>query len=135
MYAEEMDLCQKVRQAGWKVGYVPDGSVIHFGGQSTKKKGDGFSDVMIRDSVFRLLRKFRGHAYAYSYRLGMLVNAVLRLLALSGVAAVSGRMYRRNYVIHAWRKWRNIARWTLFGTGRGEQVGVLASNHALGVKS
>src|SRR5581483_1033887 len=58
MYAEEIDLCYRIRRAGWVLSYLGDAEVVHFGGQSTKKKGDGFADVMMRDSVFKFLRKF-----------------------------------------------------------------------------
>ena len=35
MYAEDLDLCRKVRKAGWGVYYVPDAVIVHHGGQSS----------------------------------------------------------------------------------------------------
>ena len=35
MFSEEMDLCRRVRDAGWRVVYLPEAEVIHFGGGST----------------------------------------------------------------------------------------------------
>ncbi|MGI8588271.1 MAG: glycosyltransferase family 2 protein [Chloroflexia bacterium] len=35
MYSEELDLCRKLRDSGWRVGYVPSATVIHHGGQSS----------------------------------------------------------------------------------------------------
>lgn len=34
LYAEEIDLCLRVRKNGWKIGYVPEAAIIHWGGQS-----------------------------------------------------------------------------------------------------
>lgn len=38
MYAEDLDLCYRIRQAGWKVMYVPDVQVIHLKGVSSGLK-------------------------------------------------------------------------------------------------
>ncbi len=36
MYGEDLDICYRVKQAGWKVYYVPHTDIIHFKGESTK---------------------------------------------------------------------------------------------------
>jgi len=36
MYGEDLDICYRVKQAGWKVFYVPYTEIIHFKGESTK---------------------------------------------------------------------------------------------------
>lgn len=40
LYCEEVDHCQRVKQAGWKVVYYPDTTVVHIGGESAKSVGD-----------------------------------------------------------------------------------------------
>src|ERR1017187_2765200 len=37
MYFEEVDLCLRLHDAGWKVLFVPDAQVIHHGGQSARQ--------------------------------------------------------------------------------------------------
>ena len=34
MYGEDLDWCYRMRQAGWRIYYVPDTTIIHFRGQS-----------------------------------------------------------------------------------------------------
>jgi len=34
---EDTDLCYRLKQAGWKLWYIPDAQVIHYGGASFKK--------------------------------------------------------------------------------------------------
>ncbi len=36
-YAEDLDWCYRIKQAGWKVYYVPETEIIHFKGESSKK--------------------------------------------------------------------------------------------------
>ncbi|UCG25837.1 MAG: glycosyltransferase family 2 protein [Chloroflexota bacterium] len=37
MYSEEVDLCYRIRRAGWRIYWVPQAKVVHFGGQSTQQ--------------------------------------------------------------------------------------------------
>ena len=37
MYGEDLDLCFKIKQAGYKIFYFPEVTTIHFKGESTKK--------------------------------------------------------------------------------------------------
>jgi GT2 family glycosyltransferase len=113
MYAEETDLCSKIIQAGFRIGHVGDASVIHFGGQSTKKREDGFVDTAMRDSIFKLIRKFRGTTYARVYRATMLLSALARLIILAPLFAVPNRLLRRDSVSRAFRKWCRIAKWSM----------------------
>ena len=36
LYGEEQDLCLRIRRAGWKIGFIPEASVVHWGGQSER---------------------------------------------------------------------------------------------------
>ena len=37
IYSEEVDLCHRIRRAGFEIHWVPASEVTHFGGQSTKQ--------------------------------------------------------------------------------------------------
>ncbi len=37
MYGEDLDLCYRISRAGWKIAYVPETSVIHYKGASTRR--------------------------------------------------------------------------------------------------
>ena len=39
LYFEEIDLCKRVRNAGWKVAYEPRTAVVHLEGQTTGVQG------------------------------------------------------------------------------------------------
>jgi GT2 family glycosyltransferase len=37
MYGEDLDWCYRVQSNGWKVQYVPDTQIVHYGGESTSR--------------------------------------------------------------------------------------------------
>ena len=37
MYGEDLDLCYRIKQAGWQIWYTPSTQIIHYKGESTKK--------------------------------------------------------------------------------------------------
>jgi N-acetylglucosaminyl-diphospho-decaprenol L-rhamnosyltransferase len=36
LYGEDLDLCLRIRKAGWGIGYIPEATVVHWGGQSER---------------------------------------------------------------------------------------------------
>jgi GT2 family glycosyltransferase len=59
MYYEEVDLCYRIKQAGWRVVFIPDAVVTHLAGKSSgqvpvKKQ------IMAITSLIRFFRKHRG---------------------------------------------------------------------------
>jgi len=58
-YFEDMDLCRRVRQAGHEILYLPDITITHLGGHSTKKR---FPPI-----AFALDREVTRHLYFYKY--------------------------------------------------------------------
>ena len=113
MYGEDVDLCHMVAQAGLQIGYVARATVIHHGGQSSKKRDDlFFGDVVTRENIRLFLARTRGTPYAGMYRWAMSVAAMLRLLLLN-VAAPSWLGMDREDASAVKRKWKRILRWSL----------------------
>ncbi|HWA96037.1 MAG TPA: glycosyltransferase family 2 protein [Terracidiphilus sp.] len=114
MYAEDIDLCYKIQQSGKKVGYIPDATIIHFGGQSTKKRSDtGFGDIATREAIFTFLRKFRGTAYAKIYRAALGIVSALRVALLKIFLLFTFNRDSREYLTFTARKWLKILRWSM----------------------
>jgi GT2 family glycosyltransferase len=113
MYAEDLDLCYKIKQAGYMNYYLPDASIIHFGGGSTEKSPSDFSVVMMRESVWRMMRKTRGNGYGFAYRVSTMISSIGRLIALMAVFPLhlirrGGQSWNGSF-----RKWRAILTWSL----------------------
>jgi GT2 family glycosyltransferase len=110
MYADDVDLSHKVLAAGYQNYYVPQATVIHYGGTSSEQAASTFSAVMMREATWRFLRKTRGRAYGLGYRAGMFGSAVGRLVALAFALAFNRA---KTPWKASFRKWLAILRWTL----------------------
>lgn len=77
MYGEDLDLCYRFRQAGWKIYYVPATKIIHFKGESSKQ-----SDFDTIRLFYQAMRLFVG-----KYHKSRLLQFVL-ILAISLRAGV-----------------------------------------------
>ena len=114
MYGEDLDLCFKVREAGWKVEFLHGAQVIHHGAQSSKKSSRGeWSSILIRESVFRFLKKTRGVAYAGLYRLSMILVAFLRVFLIIAMLILPRGEQDKDSLKASYRKWKSIFRWTI----------------------
>ena len=112
MYGEDMDLCYRVKLAGCKNVYVPQATVVHFGGGSSKQTPSDFSIVMMRESIWRFIRTTRGKLCGTAYRLVMLVSAVCRLGMLSVVFLTKRAKGSGLVAESSMRKWWTILRWS-----------------------
>lgn len=114
MYAEDIDLCYKITAAGYTNYYVPDVGIVHHGGGSTQHARSCFSNVMMRESVSRLLRKTRGNLYSLGYRLALSCVAVVRLALLVLYYPVALIRQRARKWVLTFNKWVAILRWGLW---------------------
>jgi GT2 family glycosyltransferase len=114
MYAEDADLCFKVKEAGWKVNYLSSVSVVHHGGRSSDKKPENnFSSIMMRQSLMEFMRLRRGSVYAAAYQFSIVVTAVLRLLLLMIAFLFTLGGQKHESVRRAFGKWVKVLRWGL----------------------
>jgi GT2 family glycosyltransferase len=111
MYGEDLDLCYRIKQSGLRVYYVPETSIVHHGGGSTKTTVSNFSNVMMRESVFRFMRSHRGAFSATLYRAAIGATSLLRMTLILPLLAVSGRHVVRHGK-GSLQKWKAILRWS-----------------------
>ncbi len=57
MYSEELDLCRRLRSAGWTIRYSPDAVARHHGGQSTTQRA-GEQPALLWGSRLRYHRRY-----------------------------------------------------------------------------
>lgn len=84
MYGEDLDLCLRVKQAGWRVVYYPAVRILHHKGRSTRK----VSQRMIRE-FYRSMDLF--HRKHFAPRSPFLVNLGVRLAVRLGCAVALAR--------------------------------------------
>lgn len=117
LYAEEVDLCRRVKSAGWQVHYFPDAHVVHLGGESAKADGEAIVarqiDVLSIESGLLYFRKHNGRpglaAHVLLEGLAAVLVGLRELLRRGSMARLSGGLQR-------WRTMLGLLRQTSFGT-------------------
>ena len=81
MYFEDADLCRRVREAGWRIFYVPQVEVVHGTGGSSRSKPKAI--WMLHKSAFLYHRKHGTHGplnlYSAAVLLGLAARAFVKL--------------------------------------------------------
>lgn len=81
MYSEEVDLCERIRRAGWSIFWVPQAQVVHYGGQSTRLAATEMFLQLYRAKIF-FFRKHRGRWSSIAYKLILYLAGLARLVSL-----------------------------------------------------
>ena len=90
MYTEDADLLLQGKPGGMETYHVPEATVVHFGGGSSKQAVSNFSAIMMRESIWKFLRKTHGNLYGAGYRWSMLLVACCRLGLLGLLSPLQG---------------------------------------------
>ncbi|MBN1920541.1 MAG: glycosyltransferase family 2 protein [Anaerolineae bacterium] len=100
MYSEEMDLCYRLSQAGWKLVWVPEARVIHHGEASSKQMAERMYIELYRSKV-QFHRKFGGNRRARLFKALVALAYLPRALIASAAGLLTptlrsrARTYRR----------------------------------------
>jgi GT2 family glycosyltransferase len=106
MYSEEVDLCYRIQRAGWRLFWVPQAEVVHFGGQSTQQ----VPTEMFLNLYHSKIKYFRKH---YGWTAAQIYKLILRLAALSRIILAPFVIFehssrRRRHLTLVDRYWRLV---------------------------
>jgi len=79
MYTEEVDLCYRLKKAGWSIFWIPAAQVIHYGGQSTRQAAPEMFISLYQTKV-QFFRKHYGARSARHYKAILFFAASARIL-------------------------------------------------------
>ncbi len=82
MYGEDVDLCNRIIQDGWKLFYLCEAEIIHHCGGSSSKTSSMFLTQMKCESVSKLMHKYYGKKGKLLYKLVVFFGSNVRLLIL-----------------------------------------------------
>jgi hypothetical protein len=78
MYGEDLDLCYRIKKAGWEVMYVHSTSIIHYKGESTRRSSINevrhFYEAM---QIFAEKHNKGSRIFLFLIRLGILIRSML----------------------------------------------------------
>jgi GT2 family glycosyltransferase len=110
MYCEDVDLCQRILAAGWKLYYMSDVEILHLGASASSTAPGQFAVLMTCESFSKLMRKHYGALGSVAYRGVTLGGAQLRLLMLLGMRVLRGANSAVNGSV---RKYATTSKWAL----------------------
>jgi GT2 family glycosyltransferase len=89
MYAEDLDLCWRMRKAGWKTTYVSSVVVIHAGGAATTQAfGAPSGTPEILTAYFKWLRRRRGRRVLWTAFTLTTVGLVARIILYRAISVL-----------------------------------------------
>lgn len=88
MYSEELDLCRRVKEANWKVVYLPEAQVVHYVGKSSEQ-AVAARHIHFQTSKVHYFRKWHGAFPANLLRLFLLGQYIWQI-GLEGVKGLLG---------------------------------------------
>lgn len=78
MYSEEVDWCERIRAARWRIYWVPQSRLVHYGGQSTRQvAGEMF--LQLYRAKIQYFRKHSGRLHGRVYKGELLLASVARI--------------------------------------------------------
>ncbi len=99
MYSEELDLCRRIKEAGWQIVYLPTAQIIHHEGKSSEQIVAA-RHIHFQTSKVRYFRKFHGPLQAAALRVFILTAfAVEWLIEASKWLLGSNRPLRRERMV------------------------------------
>jgi GT2 family glycosyltransferase len=103
MYSEELDWCYRIKQAGWKVAYLPAAQVVHHEGQSSAQDLP-HRHIRFQTSKLRFFRKHHGF-WPYAALRWFILATYLFQMVEEGLKLVLGhkRALRRDRLGTYWR--------------------------------
>jgi GT2 family glycosyltransferase len=82
MYGEDIDLSYRIKKAGHKNYYFPETSIIHFKGESTKKKSANYVKVFYGAMLIFVKKHYSGN---YAGLMSLLLNLAITVIALLAI--------------------------------------------------
>ena len=86
MYSEEMDWCRRIKQAGWRIVYLPSAQIVHYVGQSSEQAVTA-RHINFQRAKLRYFRKYHGRWVTAVLRIFLLFHYIwqLKLEAVKGL--------------------------------------------------
>ncbi|MEM7801840.1 MAG: glycosyltransferase family 2 protein [Chloroflexota bacterium] len=103
MYSEELDWCRRIREAGWKIVYLPTAQIIHYQGKSSEQASTA-RHINFNRAKIRYFRKYHGPLASGAIRSVLLLNYGWQIV-LESVKGLTGhkRDLRKQRVSSYWQ--------------------------------
>jgi hypothetical protein len=87
MYFEEVDWCYRIKQAGWRIVFLPDAVITHFGGRSSAQVP--LKRIMMLTSLIAFFRKHRRPLPTFLFTVAFKLALILRNICHLAIGLVT----------------------------------------------
>ena len=92
MYAEDVDLCLRMREKGYKIVYYPDAVIKHYEGQSSKKARKS-SVISGFKSYIHFYKKHKGYKHALFLKFALIIVSIIKIMVLAALVLFNKDKY------------------------------------------
>ena len=114
MYYEEVDLCYRIKQAGWRVVFVPQACITHLGGRSSEQVPVE-KQLMAMASLLKFFRKHYGRVvtglFNILFKPAFILKDISNIVIGSLMYVASMLLFNRNRQLKAIMKIKRSAMW------------------------
>lgn len=101
MYSEELDWCRRIKDAGWRIVYLPAAQVLHYEGKSSEQAVTA-RHINFQRAKLRYFRKYHGWLATTMLRLFLIFNYSWQLLLEAGKGMVGHKRPLRWQRVHTY---------------------------------
>jgi len=115
MYAEDVDLCRRITEHGWKLYYLSEAEIMHQVGRASVKTSGDFSTLMRCESISKLMNKYYGKKGEVVYKIVIFAGSHVRLVILV-ILTVFSHFFspgRKMDIRESLRKYKAMIQWSL----------------------
>lgn len=113
LYFEDVDLCKRLTESGWKVVYLPVGGVVQNGLTNWKRTKITQSLPPYMESLYKFFLKHYGKTYTVISWLAGTVSAIISIPYLLGVLIIKKILGKRSQSQELLPLWLDIFMWHL----------------------
>jgi GT2 family glycosyltransferase len=115
MYGEDVDLCLRIREAGYRLRYLASEVIYHHEGAGSRKRGRDFAPVRQRAANLRVMARHDGALKAFLYRMAVLAGSTGRFVGVAIAAPVilAFRPSARERLAHVLQRYGGLAMWAM----------------------
>ena len=114
MYGEDVDICYRIRDLGYKIYYLATERIAHYGGKSSAQvQSNHFSTILQRYSNYYFIKKTYGIVRATNYRIAVCIGSLFRILLVL-IYNIGNILKGKQAETVLFRKYKALFHWSFF---------------------